>query len=399
MRVSLFFAFAAALIADPAFAQTSSADPVVDSVMRTYGLAETDARAQLSLLDEANRLGNRLAVEEPTRYSGLRVVRGKTTRIYVRLVGDADQLLAKYTTNPAFVAEKADIPLTALRNKQEALIRALHGLSNYAVGLDVAVGRIRVATREPDAARSKLRAGNLLTGEVDVEQAADVYDETATVIGGYQVQGKYWPLADGSGNVRDLATGGFTVKNSAGTRGILTAGHFDQCKFSVTVSSCTPNSPAVDARTGVTLTYQGQQLGGDLDYEWRTSTGNTFTNQIYYGANMSVTQVLDARAYQAGTLTVCKMGSATGYTCGTVMDCNFWAVDTADGINGYFCRVHNNAGGGMADHGDSGGPVFASGTAFGIVSSRISGGTYTGDMCFMPIQKISGLGLSVLTTP
>ena len=99
MRVSLFFAFAAALIADPAFAQTSSADPVGDSVMRTYGLSETDARAQLSLLDEANRLGNRLAAEEPTRYSGLRVVRGKTTRIYVRLVGAADQLLAKYTTN------------------------------------------------------------------------------------------------------------------------------------------------------------------------------------------------------------------------------------------------------------------------------------------------------------
>ena len=385
--------------ASQAQAQTPN-DPVLESTMRTYNLSEADARAQLSSLAEANRVGNRLEVDEPTRYAGLRIDRGQNLIIHVRLVGAADNILSKYTNNPAFVAEKARSPLRALKNKQQAIIHALAAHEKgYGVSLDAANGQIRVTVPDEAEVRGKLRAGGLVDDDVVIEHADSFIEPAVTEVGGFGLLGRYWSFSDGTGSVRDTATLGFIVKNSAGTRGVLTAAHFDECKFSKPVTGCTVNNPATDAQTSATLNFKGQQLGNDLDYEWRTSSANTFTNQIYYGAYMSITQVLDARSYQAGTLTVCKMGKTTGYTCGTVADCNQYATDPTYGIAGYFCRVSNNAGGYMADSGDSGGPVFASATAFGVVNAKITGGSYIGQMTFMPIQKISGLGLSILTTP
>jgi hypothetical protein len=58
----------------------------------------------------------------------------------------------------------------------------------------------------------------------------------------------------------------------------------------------------------------------------------------------------------------------------------------------------------MTDSGDSGGPVFGGGaaagqaTAYGIVHSKVtSPADQVGQMMFMPIKRISGLGLSVAT--
>lgn len=401
-RLTLF-AFLIAL-ANPVYAQGE--DPVVRHVMSTYGLSEADARAQLRLLDEANTLGNRLQSDEPTRYAGLRIVRGSNTQVFVRLVGAADQLLAKYTTNPAFIAEKADVPLVALRNKQNALVRALLAKSDFAISVDVPTGRIIVSVPDVEKATGAIRASGLLGGNVVIEHVPTTYAAAATIVGGYQILGKNWDRTDGLGQVRATASLGFNVKNSSNVRGVLTAGHFDECSFTVAVNGCVKNSIATDAKSGATLTYQGQQLGNDLDYEWRTSSGNTFSNTIFYGTSYAsgstqpVTSVVDPRAYQPGTLTVCKMGARTFYTCGTLMDPNFAVYNSTFGINGAYCRVQNNSAGLMADEGDSGGPVFGGGiTAYGIVEGRISGGTYIDQMVFMPIQKISGLGLSVLTTP
>lgn len=369
--------------------------------MRAYGLSAADATSRLDLLAAANALGNKLEADEPTRYAGLRVDL-PAGKVFVRLVGASTELLARYTSDPAFIAEKANVPLRALRNKQEAIIRSLKGSGDFCVSLDVPQGRVRAVVRDASGGRSRLASAGLITPEVDIEEAPSCFRPTATVIGGPKLNGKTWTSTDGTATVADSASLGFVVTNGT-SRGILTAAHFDECKFSVTVSGCIKNSVATDSSTGAPLTWVNQQLGNDLDYEWRSSSGNTFTNKINYpgaASPMAITQTLDVRSYQAGTVRVCKTGWKTGYTCGTVANPNEYITNTTYGLAGYFARVHADPNyAAMADGGDSGGPVFGSATAYGIVNGVISGGPYLGDMTFMHIQKISGLSLSVLKVP
>ncbi len=45
------------------------------------------------------------------------------------------------------------------------------------------------------------------------------------------------------------------------------------------------------------------------------------------------------------------------------------------------------------------GPVFGANTAYGIIHAKVVATGMVGHMLFMPITRISGLGLSVATTP
>jgi hypothetical protein len=386
-----------ASVSVPAVAQ-EGVDPVLESVMKSEGVSAAEAQRRLTLLEEANRIGNRMEAEEPVRYAGIRVQQGRDFAIFVRIVGEGESILKRYTSDPAFRVEKADTPLRALRNKQQALINAMDSKTEFAVSVDVAVGKVRVIVLDAAALKGRLQSSGLLASDVIVEEVPDVVTPAVTIIGGHHVRGKSWAVT-GGGTIAATATLGFNIVHvPSNVRGVLTAGHFDECKFSVAVTTCTRNSPATDVNTGATLDFQAQRLGGDYDYEWRTSGGNSFTNQIYYGANMAVTQVYDVEAYQPNTLTLCKYGNATGYTCGLVENPREYVSDPTYGIAGYFARVKRNTTGLMADSGDSGGPVFGSATAFGIVQGKVSSGTYAGHMVFMPIKRI-GPDLRVLTTP
>ena len=66
-----------------------------------------------------------------------------------------------------------------------------------------------------------------------------------------------------------------------------------------------------------------------------------------------------------------------------------------NGISGTYIRVANSAAGLMCDFGDSGGAWFLMNTALGITHAKST--SYPGNCLFMPIQRISSLGLSVLT--
>lgn len=398
MSKRLFACFALlASVAVPAAAQEGP-NPVVESMMKSDGISSQEAQRRLALLEEANRIGNRMEAEEPVRYAGIRVQQGSDFAIFVRIVGEGESILDRYTKDPAFRAEKADTPLRALRNKQQALINAMDKKTEFAVSLDVAAGKVRVLVLDAAAVKGRLQSSGLLASDVIVEEVPDVISPAVAIVGGYQVRGKTWAVT-GGGTVADTASLGFNIVHvPSNVRGVLTAGHFDECKFSVAVASCTKNSPATDTKSGATLDFQAQRMGGEYDYEWRTSGGNTFSNQIWYGASMAVTQVYDVEAYQPNTLSVCKYGANTGYTCGLVENPREFVSDPAYGISGYFARVKRNTTGNMADSGDSGGPVFGNATAFGLVTAKFSSGTFAGQMAFMPIKRI-GPDLRVLTTP
>lgn len=88
---------------------------------------------------------------------------------------------------------------------------------------------------------------------------------------------------------------------------------------------------------------------------------------------------------------VCKQGVSTGYGCGTIVD-NSVLPSFVPNAKATFVRVLRNKDTAFTLGGDSGGPVFVSDTAYGV----LSGGSLH-SMVYMPIHYIGDLGLSVLT--
>lgn len=177
------------------------------------------------------------------------------------------------------------------------------------------------------------------------------------------------------------------------------------------IAGCTVNGPAFYNPTNInsgqisgtpTLVWRAERLGGAYDAEWRTSSSDSFPNTIQYGSGipMNITAVYDPAGLVVGSSKVCKQGFSTGYTCGT-----FWERYNMFWFGSY--GVHYLVGNDacqcpMAVGGDSGGPVFASATAIGLVS-----GVFTdpnsiryNEMSFTSITSAaSALGVTIKTAP
>lgn len=268
-------------------------------------------------------------------------------------------------------------------------------------------GKVRITTNQ----MAQVRQG---TPGIETDPDVELLDENpsatpaATIYGGKQVT---YQSVSGTTLTSDRGTLAFAVKSGT-TNGILTAAHVGRCVNSsgATVAGCTVNGAAFYNPTNISsgqiggtpsLTWRAERLGGSYDAEWRTSSSDTFPNTIHYGAGtpMAVTAVYNPDGLVVGSSKVCKQGFNTGYSCGT-----FWEKYSMPwfGTTGVHYLVSNDAGGPMAGGGDSGGPVFASATAIGLVS-----GVFTdpasiryNEMSFTSITlAASALGVTVKTAP
>ena len=214
-------------------------------------------------------------------------------------------------------------------------------------------------------------------------------------------------------------TTGFSVKNTlaitgvpAGTRGITTAGH------------CLNNSQYYG---GLLLKYVKGLDTGPYDVEWHTTSSYIPTNKIQVsttGLTRNITGTRPAASQIIGEY-VCKYGRTTKYTCGYISHKAFKPDNHDDkdipgsSINAVthtatFIRVTNVGFGvigvgatkNLSDTGDSGGPWFVEGIAYGTHVGEPSRRLLTTDTnnpkdeaFYMPINYISGISVSVLTTP
>jgi len=138
-------------------------------------------------------------------------------------------------------------------------------------------------------------------------------------------------------------TSGFTVVNDSGDRGISTAGH---CNDSQTDD-------------GDTLTFEDGHKGADGDFQWHTGV-HDITNRFYAGSTNSL-EVNMRSVTGTGVPTVGQVLCRNGKT--SYQDCQ--NVRREDVCRSGVCGLaqmdeHRSAGG------DSGGPVFASNTAYGV---------------------------------
>ncbi|MEN8401123.1 S1 family peptidase [Acinetobacter towneri] len=192
-------------------------------------------------------------------------------------------------------------------------------------------------------------------------------------------------------------TSGFGIKNSAGTRYMTTAGHCD--------------NNLIDRESGVTLNFVDESRNANQDVQWHSvASGNTIVPE-FYADSQTVARTLTGRRTRASTTqgdNVCHQGKTTGYSCGYVAQTNY-APTYSNACNGQTCnpvwvRVKGTASGTgngtlKCYQGDSGGPVFASQTAFGLLKGTLASGTGVGqctEYYYMSTDELYNLGFSLV---
>lgn len=374
-RTTIFFILMCAFAA--VYAQPQS-NIVIDSYSQMYRVGVNEAARRLELTREAGLLGQQLERELPETFAGLYVEHQPEFRIVVQFTQDAQARLAAYTRDPTFVARTAPRSLEMLLAVQAELGEQLMSAGvEFESGLDVKKSEINVFVLDPLVASRHLSKLLSVAEFINIHKTTG-FPETTAISGGNLLTGP-----------TRLCTSGFNVvETSTRELGLSTAGH---CQDKMTY-----------ANPSVALVFQNQMDAGAYDMQWhkQPATG-TFEQQLneitVAGGPVPITSETASSAMAIGDI-VCKSGITTGHTCGEIIDT---ARQTMyKGQIGTYILVHNPNGLVMTKGGDSGGPVFGTNSAYGLVHARGQLGTPTrDDLYFMPIERLSLLGLSVLTEP
>ncbi|HYW16909.1 MAG TPA: S1 family peptidase [Allosphingosinicella sp.] len=171
-------------------------------------------------------------------------------------------------------------------------------------------------------------------------------------------------------------TSGFTVKNSAGTTGMTTSAH---CEGIDTYYN--PNG------TTIALTHTGVEIK-DADQDVEVHTSGMIERPEFYADVATTARVLTGKRLQSSTAAgnqACHRGATTGYSCGLVGLTNYQPT-YANACGSVACSpvwITVNGDSSTACYGgDSGGPVFASQTAFGLLKGTNASGSGAGQCSF-----------------
>ncbi len=219
----------------------------------------------------------------------------------------------------------------------------------FDLSIDVRTNTIEVMTDSRAAFESFAAERNLaVTDRMRVVLVPELIKPAANIYGGLSVTG---------------CTSGFTVKVYGGATiyGITTAGH---CSNTQSYQS-------------VSLPLYREYYRRNGDAQWHTTPGFSERNWIKDGLWDSYTpyyRIITAKTYWSDQPiggTVCKYGKMTYYDCGTITAKNI-APGYVPDAQPVFIRAHNANNVNMVDGGDSGGPVFLGGSAYGTISGAIN---------------------------
>jgi hypothetical protein len=186
------------------------------------------------------------------------------------------------------------------------------------------------------------------------------------------------------GAAASTCTTGFTVQANSSNRGFVTAGH---CGNSQSWASTPTGSP------GASSTFGGEIHSATADIQYHRITSPHSTSNTFYGSSSSTATIRNGTGVATVGLHLCHRGKVTGSSCGNVTDTTFaptWngACGTAT-CRAVFVRVDGlNLEG---SPGDSGGPWFRGGAAYGI---HMGGGAAW--KVYTPIARISSLSVSLM---
>ncbi|WP_155884540.1 S1 family peptidase [Actinomadura flavalba] len=176
-------------------------------------------------------------------------------------------------------------------------------------------------------------------------------------------------------------TAGFTVKKIRGkAKGISTAGHCAVAK------RLTYRLHKKDGGTRTTIVRKRRHQGASGDVSWYSRGRFKVARTFYYAWNKKRYADRRAGTPRKGTR-ICKFGVTSGASCTTVRASN---ATISTGGRTYRRMVTTNGGG--VRPGDSGGPWYYGGTAYGITHGYFEG---TKRSVFTPAVSLRKLGVDV----
>lgn len=334
------------------------------------GISMSAAEDRLVQQDEAGRLEAALAKEMPSRFAGLWIEESSDFQVTVAVVRGAETG-ARSIANASSL--RGAVGVVGVEHSLSDLVAALTTLRSatervpFDLDVDLAENRVVVYTKSEAELDTYLRANRLtLPAVATVKVVEELSQPAADIYGGLALS---------------CGTSGFSVRSTvSGERGITAAGHCG-------------NSQSYQ---GAPLAWRATRLFGNHDEAWFSAPGlfnvrSGWINDGIGGRNIIAVRHRDNQAIGAF---VCKYGKTTLFDCGNITSKTFtpnWVPNAAPTF-----ITAKKQGVDMASGGDSGGPIFSSNAALGIVSGSF-GSNNIDQVVYVAINYVEA-GLSVRVT-
>ena len=366
-RSRWFYGFVVAVCAFSAVAQDDAG-----AYAAAFGMDADEAALRLVLQRQAGDLDAVLAATEKESFAGLYIQHEPEFRVIVQFTdrGAEERLKSRVAGTPLaglVEARRVRFSLEDLEKRRETT-RAQSRAAGVAFNsdIDVVANRAELHVIEADKLQARLAAAGARVPEgVMVKRVSRLAQPETTIRGGVALS---------------TCTAGFTVRNNTtGELGVSTAAHCGNTQY----------------YQGVSLPFRLEDNNTDQDVQWHSACDLfDVTNEIEIGSGAvrTITGTMPRNNQAVGSV-VCKYGMTTGYTCGTISSKTF---DLGANHNATFVRVNNYPSANLSEAGDSGGPWFVEGYAYGTHFG--APGDDANDSIYMAINYISSLGVSVLTS-
>ena len=340
-----------------------------------------EAIRRLNLQEPAGKLNAALEANEAETFAGVSIQHDPEFRIIAYFTHGGEQAIGGYIEAQSLAGvleiRTAEESLESLKRIQSETMSRMDDLKITAESaVKIRENRVELYVLDRIGLEEALRRSRpRLSDRVAVVEVDEHSSEVTDIYAGLEL--------DLSARVSPC-TSGFTVEDTDGTEGILTAKH------------CAPNlSTDTISYNGTDLSIQAGSYGGSRDVLWATVSGFTARNLMYDGTNNRYVYSTESRSEITDNEYICKYGVTSGYDCGyveTTTHDRSTAACTGGCTWSATWVVVERTGVDLADVGDSGGPWFYGNTAYGLMTAE------WGDKAvFMSLDYIDVLDVTVLT--
>ena len=337
-----------------------------------YGLSLDEAIQRLELQGPVGNLQEQLMTTKSEVFGGMWIEHEPDFRVVVLLTVGDEEVVAPFVEGGPLDGQievrSAEETYESLQSIQRNTIDALREAGDivFESTINQQQNRVELYVTDREAVDNARQEGSVnLHERVDIIVVSQLGDDDADIFAGLSLT---------------PCTSGYTVKNGQNVYGITTAGHCGQ--------------PVYYGPTGLPFIYEA--WGGPYDVQWHTTPGYTDRPWAKEPSGYRVITAKKTWSQQSEGEWVCKYGKTTGHTCGHIVEKDYQPTpNTPQVFSPVFIRVHHPSGANLSSDGDSGGPWYYGGTAYGILKGGAAGGN---DASYMAIDYAEyGLGVTVLT--
>ena len=332
-----------------------------------YRVSHDEAVRRLLVQSAVGELEDALSREERTSFAGMWIEHEPRFRVVLSFTDTA----APLRSFPELDTMKGEVEVRSARwtladlAKHQATAMELSKQAGIGIDSDINVRENRVELYVVERQKSER-----------LRSAVQSLSPSALVVGVGRLAERH--QLDG-GERLSTCTAGFPVGAPNNDVGISTAAHCGNLQVA----------------QGRTLNFRREDQQGNQDVQWHSACGLLdVSDNFESGTGMRDVAGTRHRDSQTIGSMVCKFGMTTGRTCGEISSKSYKPSFVTDAAS-TFVRVE---GGSVmqSNAGDSGGPWYIANLAYGINMGRPAGDN--NDAIYMPINYISSIGVSVLTS-